>query len=180
MFEGRHGFYRAFAPSRTPDFAPLLDGLGTRWILETIAFKPYACGTMTQPFIDCAIELARADVKRRGHRQHGVRGRRGHRASPVGAARGEAAPPNGYAAKFSTPYCIAVGFLDGKAGFEQFTDERVMDPSVRALAAKVSYVIDPHNDYPQELQRAHPRDAQGRDACAKCASRICAAARTSR
>ena len=36
-----------------------MDGLGTRWILETVAFKPYACGTMTQPFIDCAIELAR-------------------------------------------------------------------------------------------------------------------------
>jgi 2-methylcitrate dehydratase PrpD len=58
------------------------------------------------------------------------------------------AVPNGYAAKFSTPYCIAVGFLDGKAGFEQFTDERVRDPKVRALAATVSYAIDPDNDYP--------------------------------
>ena len=57
-------------------------------------------------------------------------------------------PPNGYSAKFSTPYCIAVGFLDGKAGFEQFTDERVNDPTVRALAGKVSYVIDPGNPYP--------------------------------
>jgi 2-methylcitrate dehydratase PrpD len=59
--------------------------------------------------------------------------------------------PNGYAAKFSTPYCIAVGFLDGKAGFEQFTDERVMDPKVRALAEKVTYVIDPGNDYPRNF-----------------------------
>jgi 2-methylcitrate dehydratase PrpD len=59
VLEGRHGFYRAFAPSKTPDFAPLMDELGTRWVLETVAFKPYACGTMTQPFIDCAIELAR-------------------------------------------------------------------------------------------------------------------------
>jgi 2-methylcitrate dehydratase PrpD len=61
------------------------------------------------------------------------------------------AVPNGYAAKFSTPYCIAVGFLDGKSGFEQFADERVMDPKVRALAATVSYVIDPHNDYPNNF-----------------------------
>ncbi len=30
---------------------------------ETVAFKPYACGTMTQPFIDCAIELARRGVR---------------------------------------------------------------------------------------------------------------------
>jgi 2-methylcitrate dehydratase PrpD len=61
------------------------------------------------------------------------------------------AVPNGYAAKFSTPYCIAVGFLDGKAGFEQFTDERVADPKVRALAATVSYVVDPNNDYPKNF-----------------------------
>ena len=31
--------------------------------METIAFKPYACGTMTQPFIDCAIKLADDGVR---------------------------------------------------------------------------------------------------------------------
>ena len=30
--------------------------------MEQIAFKPYACGTMTQPFVDCAIELAQQHV----------------------------------------------------------------------------------------------------------------------
>ena len=66
--KGTHGFYRAFAPSVAPDFAPLLDGLGTRWVTATIAFKPYACGTMTQPFIDCAIEAAE-ELDRRGYRR---------------------------------------------------------------------------------------------------------------
>src|SRR5258708_4803449 len=42
VLEGRHGFYSAFAPSRTPDFSPLLHTLGSTWIMETIAFKPYA------------------------------------------------------------------------------------------------------------------------------------------
>jgi 2-methylcitrate dehydratase PrpD len=151
VLEGRHGFYRAFAPSRTPDFAPLTDGLGTRWILETVAFKPYACGTMTQPFIDCAIELARANVRAEDIVSMVCEVGEGtvHRLwEPLQQKR---AAPNGYAAKFSTPYCIAVGFLDGKAGFEQFTDERVMDPKVRALAATVSYVIDPRNDYPKNF-----------------------------
>jgi 2-methylcitrate dehydratase PrpD len=151
VLEGRHGFYRAFAPSRTPDFVPLTDGLGTRWILETVAFKPYACGTMTQPFIDCAIELARANVRAEDIVSMVCEVGEGtvHRLwEPL---REKQAVPNGYAAKFSTPYCIAVGFLDGKAGFEQFTDERVMDPRVRALTATVSYVIDPHNDYPKNF-----------------------------
>ena len=151
VLEGRHGFYRAFAPSRAPDFAPLVDALGSRWILETVAFKPYACGTMTQPFIDCAIELARANIRAEDIVSMVCEVGEGtvHRLwEPL---QQKQAVPNGYAAKFSTPYCIAVGFLDGKAGFEQFTDERVMDPAVRALAATVSYVIDPHNDYPQNF-----------------------------
>lgn len=58
-------------------------------------------------------------------------------------------PPNGYAAKFSTPYCIAVGFLDGRAGLEQFTDERASGEDLRALAAKVRYVVDPADEYPR-------------------------------
>jgi 2-methylcitrate dehydratase PrpD len=151
VLEGRHGFYRAFAPSRTPDFAPLSDGLGTRWILETVAFKPYACGTMTQPYIDCALELARSNVKPEQIVSMVCEVGEGtvHRLwEPLLEKQ---AVPNGYAAKFSTPYCIAVGFLDGKAGFEQFTDERVKDPILRALAAKVSYVVDPSNDYPRNF-----------------------------
>src|SRR5256885_1876148 len=62
VLEGSHGFYKAFAPSKAPDFAPLLERLGASWVLETVAVKPYACGTMNQPFIDCAIELARSGV----------------------------------------------------------------------------------------------------------------------
>jgi len=62
VLEGTHGFYRAFAPSVKPDFEPLRRDLGRAWVMEHIAFKPYACGTMTQPFVDCAIELAQQGV----------------------------------------------------------------------------------------------------------------------
>ncbi len=151
VLEGRHGFYKAFAPSKAPDFAPLVEGLGEHWVLETVAFKPYACGTMTQPFIDCAIELARSGVRAQDIASIVCEVGEGtvHRLwEPLAEKQ---AVPNGYAGKFSTPYCIAVGFLDGKAGFEQFTDERVRDPNVRALAATVSYVIDPANEYPKNF-----------------------------
>ena len=60
-------------------------------------------------------------------------------------------PPNGYAAKFSQPYCIAAGFVLGDAGLDAFTEERVRDPRLTALAAKVRYEIDPHNPYPREF-----------------------------
>jgi 2-methylcitrate dehydratase PrpD len=151
VLEGQHGFYKAFAPSKTPDFKPLLAGLGAEWVLETVAFKPYACGTMTQPFIDCAIELAQSGVRADDIISLVCEVGEGtvHRLwEPL---KQKQSPPNAYAGKFSTPYCIAVGFVDGKAGFEQFTDEHVADPKLRALAGKVSYVVNPNDPYPKDF-----------------------------
>jgi len=57
-------------------------------------------------------------------------------------------PANDYAAKFSTPFNIAVAFVTGAAGFEAFTPRSVRDRRILALAAKVRYTVDPHNPYP--------------------------------
>ncbi|WP_322101386.1 MmgE/PrpD family protein [Paraburkholderia sp. J41] len=151
VLEGKHGFFKAFAPSRAPDFAPVLDGLGTRWIMETIAFKPYACGTMTQPYIDCAIALAERGVQAAQIREIVCDVGEGtvHRLWEELAVKHR--PPTAYAAKFSTPFCMAVGFFDRKAGFEQFTEARIRDAQVLALAAKIRYRIDPENAYPNNF-----------------------------
>ena len=63
VLEGTHGFYKAFAPSVKPALNLLMDGFGQEWVMQTIAFKPYACGIMTQPYIDCAIKLAESGVR---------------------------------------------------------------------------------------------------------------------
>ncbi len=39
--------------------------------------------------------------------------------------------------------------LDGAAGLGQFTEARIRDTDVLALAAKVTYEIDPENEYPR-------------------------------
>ncbi len=167
VLEGQHGFYKAFAPSKAPDFAPLLNRLGTDWVLETVAFKPYACGTMTQPYIDCAIELARSGVRADDIAGMVCETAEGYVHRLWEPLAFKHAPPNGYAGKFSIPYCVAVGFADGKAGFEQFTDERVADPELRALAAKVSYVVNPNDPYPKNFTghiRATLKDGSVREA----------------
>jgi 2-methylcitrate dehydratase PrpD len=149
VFEGTHGLYRAFAHPRAPDFTQLTEGLGNRWTAADLAFKPYACGTMTQPYVDGAIMLARKGIKAEDIVSLVCEVGEGtvHRLwEPLALKRN---PPNGYAAKFSTPDCIAAGFLLGEAGLGAFDDTAVMDPRRRALAAKVSYVIDPANEYPR-------------------------------
>jgi 2-methylcitrate dehydratase PrpD len=151
VFEGTHGFYKAFAPSKVPDFAKLLDGLGDAWITETLAFKPYACGTMTQPFVDCAIRLAKEGVSADDIEAITCKVGEGtvHRLwEPLSEKH---RPPNGYAGKFSTPYCMAIGFLSGEAGLGQFTDERARSPEVHKLAAKIRYEIDPADEYPRNF-----------------------------
>jgi 2-methylcitrate dehydratase PrpD len=151
VFEGTHGFYRTFAPSVQPNFDRLVDGLGQRWVMDAVAFKPYACGTMTQPFIDCAIELARSGVRAGDIREIVCRVGEGtvHRLWEPLATKHR--PPTPYAAKFSTPFCMAVGFLDGKAGFAQFTESRVHDPEAITLASTIRYEIDPSDEYPRNF-----------------------------
>lgn len=161
VLEGTHGLFRAFAPSAAPDYSRLVDGLGSDWVLPSLAFKPYACGTMTQPYIDCAIELARRGVKADDIVSIVCEVGEGtvHRLWEPLAEKQRPATP--YGGKFSTPYCMAVGFLDGRAGFAQFTDARLTDPTVLRLAGSISYVIDSDNEYPRNFTghlRASLRD----------------------
>ncbi|MBO0756229.1 MAG: MmgE/PrpD family protein, partial [Bradyrhizobiaceae bacterium] len=148
VLEGTHGFFQAFAPSLRPDFARLLDGLGSQWLMPSIAFKSYACGTMTQPYIDCAIALAERGIPADQIVEIVCQVGEGtvHRLwEPLSA---KYAPPTPYAAKFSTPFCMAVGFFDRRAGFGQFTDQRIRDQTVLAFARRIRYEIDPGNPYP--------------------------------
>jgi 2-methylcitrate dehydratase PrpD len=148
VFEGTHGLFNAFAHQADGNYAALIDDFGERWITETIAFKPYACGTMTHPYIDCAKRLAGRGIAADDIVEIVCEVAEGtvHRLWEPLAAKQR--PPNGYAAKFSTPYCIAAGFILGGAGLEAFTDAAARDPRLVALAAKVRYEIDPQNPYP--------------------------------
>lgn len=148
VLEGPHGLLHGFANSLDGDWSRLLDGFGTTWICETLAFKPYPCGTMAHPYIDCARRLAKRAVPAADIVSIVCETAEGfvHRLwEPLAAKQ---APPNGYAGKFSIPYCVAAAILQGDVGLDTFTDAAVADPGVRALAAKVSYVIDPDSAYP--------------------------------
>lgn len=166
VLDGTHGFYRAFAHPVAPRFEPLLDQLGKRWVSNDIAFKPYACGTMTQPFIDCAIALAESGVRADDVTAIECEVGEGtvHRLWEPLAVKHH--PPTPYAAKFSTPYCMAVGFFDRRAGFAQFTDARIRDAAVLELASRIRYVVNPADEYPRAFTghlRATLRDGSVRE-----------------
>ncbi len=150
VFEGEHGFFEAFALKEIKrDYYHLTDGLGKRWENQNLAFKPFACGTMAQPFVDCAIKI-RKKIKNFNN------------ISSITAKVGEGTvhrlweplrekknPSTPYSAKFSVPYCVAVGFIRGDAGLNEFNEKSINDKEILNLASKVNYEIDPNNEYPK-------------------------------
>ena len=148
VFEGVHGLFNGFAHTTEGDYEALTRDFGEEWVIDTLAFKPYPCGTMAQPYIDCARRLAARGVHPEDVAEITCEVAEGtvHRLWEPLADKQR--PPNGYAAKFAVPYLLATGFVYGGLGLGAFTEGAIRDERVLALASKVKYVIDPDNPYP--------------------------------
>lgn len=132
--EGEHGYLRALASHHEPD--RVLDGLGTRWLVEDNAFKPYPCGIVAHPGIDAAVALsARVDAGRVETielRCHPL----------VAELMGEPDPQHGLRARFSALHGVAAGLADGTAGLAQYDDARVRAEDLVRLRGVARLVVD--------------------------------------
>jgi len=147
IFEGRFGFYEAFCRG---NFNPseITTGLGTRWNIPGIFYKPYPANHFTHAAVDAALYLRNVinvdDIKEIELRV----------ASPIlrtiaEPASAKARPASGYQAQFSGPFVLATALLGGGGlgvALEDFTDKRVADIRHLELAAKVRCVGDPECD----------------------------------
>ena len=148
VFEGTHGLFNGFARNAAGDYDAVTRDFGTQWHMLNLTFKPYATGTMNQPYIDCALRLARKGFAANDIVDVLCETAEGyvHRLWEPLASKHR--PANDYAAKFSAPFNIAVAFVTGGAGLEAFSAKTVRDARILGLAAKVRYVVDPNNPYP--------------------------------
>lgn len=144
VLEGRFGFYQAWLHGQF-DPTAITDGLGTRWAVPDIFFKPYPANHFTHTVIDAARALRERGVAAEDIDSVVV----GVPASIVRTI-GEPlevkrAPATGYMAQFSGPYAVAAGLFGGGGlgvGLDDFTDALARDPARRALMAKVTVVAD--------------------------------------
>jgi 2-methylcitrate dehydratase PrpD len=153
VFEGLHGLYQAFAGGHeAAKLDALLETLGRHWEIGELTLKPYPCGSIAQPYMDCAARLSR-DPGVRLNQITAIRCRTAKGPIPRlwEPLQSKHLPPNGYAAKFSLPYLIASILVRGKAGLAEFTDEAVRDPEVLRITRLVNYEIDPGIDYPRQF-----------------------------
>src|SRR5258708_6555915 len=153
VLEGTHGVFHGFAHTTKGNYDALVGDFGARWVTETLAFKPYPCGTMTHPYIDCARRLAARGVDPNAIKELVCEVGEGtvHRLWEPLADKQH--PSNGYGGKFSTPYFIPARFVRRNVGLGDFTDAAVKDPAVLAAAPKCRYRLDPDHPYPNNLHR---------------------------
>lgn len=148
VLEGRFGLLQAFCGDQT-DLDAITDGLGERWELPGIFFKPYPCNHFTHAGIDAARRLRAQGVDpaeivslELGAPTAVLR--------TIGEPREDKThPKSGYHAAFSGPYTVAAGLLGGGGlgvFHDDFTDEAAADPARLALAAKVHCVPDARCD----------------------------------
>ena len=131
---GVQGYYNALG--ETPKLSFLTDNLGSSWEIMKTSYKPYPCGFVVHPVLDCVLDWRRdhpeavvAKVKVTGNPLLAVRTDR-----PKISTSGQS--------QVSVQHAVAAALVTGKAGVEQFTDACVNDPRVQALRSKVEIVRD--------------------------------------
>ena len=127
VFEGTHGLFNGFARSADGDYAALTRDFGREWQMLNLTFKPYATGTMNQPYIDCALRLARKGFAADDVTEVLCETAEGyvHRLWEPLASKHK--PANAYATKFSAPFNVAVAFITGGAGLDAFSEKTARD-----------------------------------------------------
>ncbi|MBI2229983.1 MAG: MmgE/PrpD family protein, partial [Deltaproteobacteria bacterium] len=56
VFEGTHGFFHSFGGESEYRFEKLTE-LGKQWEIPRLTFKSYPCGSISHPYMDCALKL---------------------------------------------------------------------------------------------------------------------------
>jgi 2-methylcitrate dehydratase PrpD len=132
---GVQGFYNALGGPT--NLALVTDGLGASWELMNTSYKPYPCGFVIHPALDCVLDWRRDNPKTVVEKVV-VRG------NPLLQLRTDR--PNistGRESQVSVQHAVAAALVTGKAGVDQFTDACVNDPAVQALRHKVTVEVDP-------------------------------------
>lgn len=136
ILEGRRGFGKVMSPES--DWSRAVESLGRRWEILNVGLKPYPCGVVAHPIIDAAIALRETGVP-----PHGVEFIDVLVHPLVLELMDRPDPKGGLEAKFSYQHGAAVGFVDGAAFPEQYTDERATDPAIASLRSKVRAKVSP-------------------------------------
>ena len=152
IYEGADGLFRSHTGARHPevDLDAMTRGLGSQWLIEAVAVKPFPICHLLHACADSALAL-----------------RRKHKLKPQDIARARALlhpetfhyvaepaemrrrPTSDYMAKFSVQYVVAACLVRGRFGFAELETDALNDPEILALAQRISHDADPESQFPR-------------------------------
>jgi 2-methylcitrate dehydratase PrpD len=149
VIEGRYGLFKTYVRT-DPEWEAMLDGLGHKFpLLDLHGFKVWpACGYTR------ATNTAIGKLRR----EHGLKPDDVESITVVGGTGAtqllseplerKRRPQLAIDGKFSIPFTSAIMMVKGNVTLRDYTAEGLRDPSVLAMAEKVSYRLDPNADLP--------------------------------
>lgn len=137
--DGKYNVFDTFAGHR--NFPALVEGLGTWFEVEHTGYKFYACCRGIHSTLDAVFELSRA---------HGLGAGDIESIAVWLSDQTAAIVDNPDLTTHNLQHVVAAALHDGKVHREQCSAERRRDPSVRALASRITVSTDP------ELTKAYP------------------------
>jgi 2-methylcitrate dehydratase PrpD len=171
VLEGRYGYYRLYHHDDY-DRGRLVGGLGERFEIEHVHLKPYPTCMYGHAPIEAALAVAaEAELVGEEVERIVVTSNREHHNIMCEPLVEKRAPADSVAAQFSTPYAVAHALARGSVWLDALEPERVADPRLRALGAKVESVVeetrrgeDSRGDSPPARVRVELRDGSIREA----------------
>ena len=141
-FEGIDGLFRTYLRDGY-DPSVLRSGLGERFAIADLSYKPYPCCRFNHPAIDAALAVASQPGFDAGAVDRVTVGIN-HQAfeavcTPPDIRRN---PRTIVQAQFSIPYTVACALIDGAVSLRHFTETSLARPDLLALAAKVECSVD--------------------------------------
>jgi 2-methylcitrate dehydratase PrpD len=145
ILEGERGMAAGMSSDADPD--RLVDGLGERWAVLETSFKYHAACRHTHPAADALLEGMEehaltadniASVRARVH------------SAAIDVLGPVSDPRTIHQSKFSMGFVLALIARKGSAGIDDFTEEALGNPGLRAFSEKVEMVLD------EEVDAAYP------------------------
>jgi 2-methylcitrate dehydratase PrpD len=151
ILEGRDGFLHGY--SRNPVADRLTEGLGESFEIMKTAVKPHACCRYMQGPIDAILAIMHEhNLDAQEIQQIEI--------AVLEAGWGLVAEPRAKKynpdsvvdSQFSMPFGAAVAAIDGAAGLDQFTIEKIRSPKIREMMSKVVLVKN------SRIEETYPRE----------------------
>ncbi len=140
VIDGKEGLVHCYGPEWKLEI--LTDGLGESWRITQCGMKAYPTEALTHAPISCVLALVKEhDLAPEAVEKIHIRSLA--RAADILADPSKYDPRSKETADHSLPYVIAAAVAERQVTPVQFTDEKIMDPTIRAQLNKVEVVADP-------------------------------------